>query len=50
MNLDTILGISILAVAVIAYAFSRLTTKRMKYVDQKVKERGEKEYVIVLYI
>ena len=51
MNLDTILGISILAVAVIAYAISRLPRRtRLKYVDQKVKERGEREYVIVLYI
>ena len=51
MNLDTILGISIFAVAVIAYAFSRLPRRtRMKYVDQRVKDRGETDYVIVLYI
>lgn len=50
MAIESILGISFLAVTVIAYAFSRLTTNRVKYVDQKVKERGEREYVIVLYI
>lgn len=50
MTIETVLGISFLAVAVIGYAFSRLTSKRLKYVDQKAKDRGETEYVIVLYI
>lgn len=50
MALETILGISFLAFAVIAYAFSRLTSKRVKYVDQKAKTGGETEYVVVLYI
>ena len=50
MALETILGISFLAVTVIAYAFSRIPGKRLKYVDQKAKTGGETEYVVVLYI
>ena len=50
MTIEAILGISFLVFAGIAYAFSRITTNRVKYVDQKVKDRGEREYVIVLYI
>ena len=50
MTFETILGISFLVVAVIGYAFSRLTTNRLKYVDQKAKTGGETEYVIVVYI
>lgn len=50
MALETILGISFLAVAVIAYSFSRLTSNRMKYVNQKAKDRGVTEYEFVLYI
>ena len=51
MALETILGISLLAVAFIGYAISRLPIKpRLKYVDQKVKVRGKKEYIVVLYV
>ena len=51
MAFETILGLSILAVSVIAYAISRIPNiNRFKYVDQKVKDRSEAEYVIVLYI
>ena len=50
MTIETVLGISFLAVAVILYAFSRISTNRVKYVNQKAKTGGEKEYVIVLYI
>lgn len=50
MALETILAIFFAAITVIAYAVSRIPCKRLKYVDQKVKDRGEREYVIVLYI
>ena len=51
MALETIFGISFLAIAFIGYAVSRIPKKaRLKFVDQKVKDRGETEYVIVLYI
>ena len=51
MNLDTILGVSFLAIAIIGYVASRLIQNvRFKYVDQRVKDRGETDYVIVLYI
>ncbi len=51
MALEAVIGISILAIAVIGYAISRLPIRpRMKYVDQKVKVRGETEYIVVLYI
>ena len=51
MALETIFGLSFLAIAFIGYAVSRLPRRtRMKYVDQKVKDRGETDYVIVLYI
>ena len=50
MAFETIFGLSILAVSVIVYAVSRIPNNRFKYVDQKVKDRSEAEYVIVLYI
>ena len=50
MTFETIIGLSFLAFAVIAYAFSRLTVKRAKYVNQKAKNGGETDYVVVLYI
>jgi hypothetical protein len=50
MALETILGISFLSIAFIGYAVSRIPKKRVKFVDQKVKVRGETEYVFVLYI
>ena len=51
MALETILGISLLAVVFIGYAISRLPRKpRFKYVDQKVKDCGTTAYTIVLYI
>ena len=51
MNFETVIGLSILAVAAIGYVVCRLPKRtRMKYVDQKVKVRGETEYVFVLYI
>lgn len=51
MNLETLLGLSILAITAIAYAVSGIPRKaRLKFVDQKVKDRGETEYVFVLYI
>ena len=51
MNLETVLGLSVLAIAAIAYVVSHLPkSNRMKFVDQKVKVRGETEYVFVLYI
>ena len=50
MALETILGLSFLAITVIAYAISRIPNNRFKYVDQKVEDRSEAEYVIVLYI
>ena len=51
MTIETFLAVIFLAVAVIGFAAYRLTeTNRVKYVDQKVKVRGEKEYVIFLYI
>lgn len=36
MTIESILGISFFAVAVIVYAFSRISTNRVKYVNQKV--------------
>ena len=51
MNFETVVGISLLTFAVIVYAVSRLPEKtRFKYVDQRVKDRGETDYVIFLYI
>ena len=51
MNFETVFGLSLLAIAFIGYAVSRIPRKaRMKFVDQKVKVRGETEYVFVLYI
>jgi hypothetical protein len=50
MALETVIGLSVLAITAIAYAFSRISKKRVKFVDQKVKVRGETEYVFVLYI
>jgi hypothetical protein len=51
MNFETIFGISLLAIAFIGYAVSRIPKKaRFKFVDQKVKERRKTDYTIVLYI
>lgn len=51
MNFETVLGLSILAIAFIGYAVSRIPRKaRMKFVDQKVKDRKRTHYTIVLYI
>jgi hypothetical protein len=51
MNFETIFGISFLAIAFIGYAVSRIPRKaRLKFVDQKVKERKKTQYTIVLYI
>ena len=50
MTIETFLAILFFAVTVISYAISRLTTNRLKYVNQKAKTGGETDYVIVLYI
>ena len=51
MNFETVFGLSLLAIAFIGYAVSRIPRKaRMKFVDQKVKERKKTQYTIVLYI
>ena len=51
MALETIFGISLLAIAFIGYAVSRIPKKaRLKFVDQKVKDRKKTQYTIVLYI
>lgn len=51
MNLETLLGLSILAITAIAYAVSRIPKKaRLKFVDQKVKDSGKTAYTIVLFI
>lgn len=50
MNLEILVGLSVLAITAIAYAVSCIPKKRVKFVDQKVKVRGETEYVFVLYI
>lgn len=50
MNHEILIGLSLLAIAAIAYAVSCIPKKRLKFVDQKVKDRGETEYVFVLYI
>ncbi len=51
MALETVFGLSFLAMAIIGYAVSRLPkSNRMKFVDQKVKDRGETDYAFILYI
>ena len=51
MALETILGISLLAVVFIGYAISRIPRKaRLKFVDQKVNDCNKTAYTIVLYI
>jgi hypothetical protein len=51
MALETIFGISFLAIAFIGYAVSCIPRKaRLKFVDQKVKDRKKTQYTIVLYI
>ena len=51
MNFETVIGLSILAVAAIGYVVSRLPKRtRMKYVDQKVVDRSNTAYTIVLFI
>jgi uncharacterized Tic20 family protein len=51
MALETVIGLSFLAIAFIGYAVSRIPKKeRFKFVDQKVKERKKTQYTIVLYI
>lgn len=51
MAIETILGISLLATAFIGYSVSRIPRKpRFKYVDQKVKDRSNDAYTVVLYI
>lgn len=50
MNLEILVGLSVLAITAIAYAVSCIPKKRLKFVDQKVKVRGKNDYVIVLYI
>ena len=51
MNLETVLGISVLAIAAIAYVVSHLPkSNRMKFVDQKVKDCGKTAYTVVLFI
>ena len=51
MNFETVFGLSLLAIAFIGYAVSRIPKKsRMKFVDQKVKDRKKTQYTIVLYI
>lgn len=51
MNFETVFGLSILAIAFIGYAVSRIPRKaRLKFVDQKVKSRKKTQYTIVLYI
>jgi hypothetical protein len=50
MALETIFGISFLAIAFIGYAVSCIPKKRLKFVDQKIKSRKKTQYTIVLYI
>ena len=50
MALETIFGISFLALAVIGYAVSHIPKTRLKFVDQKAKDCSKTAYTIVLYI
>jgi hypothetical protein len=51
MALETILGFSILAIAFIGYAISRIPRKaRLKFVDQKARDCSKTDYTIVLYV
>lgn len=49
--METMIGLLILAIAAIGYAVSRIPRKaRLKFVDQKVKDRKKTQYTVVLYI
>lgn len=49
--METMIGISFLAIAAIGYAVSRIPRKaRLKFVDQRVKDCGKKSYTVVVYI
>jgi hypothetical protein len=51
MNFETVFGLSILAIAFIGYAVSRIPRKaRLKFVDQKARNCSKTNYTIVLYI